>query len=48
MSRPVPARAIGFDDLAAALEAGQSVPFFQPQVSTDTGRVTGFEALARW
>ena len=48
MSRPVPARAIGLDDLAAALEAGQIVPFFQPQVSTDTGRVTGFEALARW
>ena len=32
----------------AALEAGEIVPWFQPQVSTDTGRVTGFEALARW
>ena len=21
---------------------------FQPQISTDTGKVTGFEALARW
>ena len=27
---------------------GEIRPWFQPQVSTDTGRVTGFEALARW
>jgi len=31
-----------------ALEEGQIMPWFQPQVSTDTGQVTGFEALARW
>lgn len=31
-----------------ALENGQVQPWFQPQVSTDTGKVTGFEALARW
>ena len=31
-----------------ALEAGQIVPWFQPQICTDTGAVTGFEALARW
>lgn len=31
-----------------ALESGQIRPFFQPQVSTDTGEITGFEALARW
>ena len=31
-----------------ALELGQIVPWFQPQISTDTGQVTGFEALARW
>ena len=31
-----------------ALENGQIQPWFQPQISTDTGRVTGFEALARW
>lgn len=36
------------DDAATALENGQIVPWFQPQISTDTGRVTGFEALARW
>ncbi len=40
-------------DLAAveignALESGQIVPWFQPQISTHTGRITGFEALARW
>lgn len=33
---------------AAGLERGEIQPWFQPQISTDTGRVTGFEALARW
>lgn len=42
------ARADFTDDVSAALENGQIVPWFQPQISTDTGRVTGFEALARW
>ncbi|MFC3614602.1 putative bifunctional diguanylate cyclase/phosphodiesterase [Lutimaribacter marinistellae] len=36
------------DEVVAALETGQILPFYQPQISTDTGRVTGFEALARW
>lgn len=31
-----------------ALENGQIQPWFQPQICTDTGRVSGFEALARW
>ncbi|WP_235857833.1 putative bifunctional diguanylate cyclase/phosphodiesterase [Marimonas lutisalis] len=31
-----------------ALEHGQILPWYQPQISTETGRVTGFEALARW
>jgi EAL domain-containing protein (putative c-di-GMP-specific phosphodiesterase class I)/GGDEF domain-containing protein len=31
-----------------ALDSGQIRPWFQPQVSTDTGTITGFEALARW
>lgn len=31
-----------------ALENGQIRPWFQPQISTDTGEVSGFEALARW
>ncbi|WP_224502470.1 EAL domain-containing protein [Celeribacter litoreus] len=35
-------------ELEAALENGQIVPWFQPQLCTDTGRVSGMEALARW
>ncbi|MAM63829.1 bifunctional diguanylate cyclase/phosphodiesterase [Maritimibacter sp. UBA3975] len=35
-------------DLVRALEDGEIRPWFQPQVSTDTGALTGFEALARW
>lgn len=34
--------------LQLALDTGQIVPFFQPQISTDTGALSGFEALARW
>lgn len=33
---------------AAAVEAGQIRAHFQPQVSTDSGEVTGVEALVRW
>lgn len=36
------------DEVQAALENGQIQPWYQPQISTDTGKVTGFEALARW
>ncbi|RBI84357.1 diguanylate cyclase [Rhodosalinus halophilus] len=36
------------DAVAAALESGRINAWFQPQISTETGRVTGFEALARW
>ncbi|WP_299652577.1 bifunctional diguanylate cyclase/phosphodiesterase [uncultured Tateyamaria sp.] len=36
------------DEVAGALEQGQIQPWFQPQISTDTGKVAGFEALARW
>ena len=35
-------------EAAAALESGQIVAHFQPQLCTDTGEVSGFEALARW
>ncbi len=31
-----------------ALDEGQIRPWFQPQLSTDTGDISGFEALARW
>lgn len=36
------------EELSLAFEAGQIRAWFQPQVSTDTGEVLGFEALARW
>lgn len=35
-------------ELEVALDEGQIVAWFQPQVSTETGAVTGFEALVRW
>lgn len=49
-ARPRPASREGVtpDEATAALESGQIRPWFQPQVSTDTGAVSGFEALARW
>jgi EAL domain-containing protein (putative c-di-GMP-specific phosphodiesterase class I)/GGDEF domain-containing protein len=36
------------EEVLQALENGQIKPWFQPQISTDTGEITGFEALARW
>jgi len=36
------------DKLEAALDSSQIRPWFQPQLCTDTGRISGFEALARW
>lgn len=36
------------EEVEAALDGGEIVAHFQPQISTDTGAVTGFEALARW
>ncbi len=35
-------------EFASAVAAGQVRPHFQPQLSTDTGAVSGIEALARW
>lgn len=34
--------------LETALDEGQIRPHFQPQICTDTGQISGFEALARW
>ena len=34
--------------LSNALETGEIFAWFQPQIETATGRVSGFEALARW
>jgi len=36
------------DDLTRALDRGEFLPWFQPQISTDTGALSGAEALARW
>ena len=35
-------------EIDAALDKGEIGAWFQPQISTDTGEITGFEALARW
>ena len=35
-------------EVANALKTGQIRAWFQPQISTDTGVISGFEALARW
>lgn len=34
--------------LEQALDEGHIRPHYQPQISTDTGAISGFEALARW
>jgi len=39
---------VNSEEIVQALENGQILPWFQPQVSTHTGQITGFEALARW
>jgi diguanylate cyclase (GGDEF)-like protein len=36
------------DEIRAAIEADEFVPFFQPLISLDTGELNGFEVLARW
>jgi diguanylate cyclase (GGDEF)-like protein/PAS domain S-box-containing protein len=41
-------KAIGTSNVHGALGTGQFVPFFQPLVEIRTGRLVGFEALARW
>lgn len=48
MQRKSEIRAEQREEVVQALEKGQIRPWFQPQISTDTGLVTGFEALARW
>ena len=48
MAKKQAARDAMRDQIEAALENGQIRPHFQPQISTDTGEISGFEALARW
>ena len=35
-------------EIATALDIGEIRPWYQPQISTETGHITGVEALARW
>lgn len=35
-------------EIGAALEGGKIIPFFQPQLCTDTGQISGVQALPRW
>lgn len=39
---------VGADDLRAALDAGEIVPWYQPIIDLTSGDVHGVEALARW
>jgi EAL domain-containing protein (putative c-di-GMP-specific phosphodiesterase class I) len=48
IARDIEARRDLARQLATALEAGEIVPWFQPQICTSSGRVSGAEALARW
>jgi EAL domain-containing protein (putative c-di-GMP-specific phosphodiesterase class I) len=48
MKRVEVARRALIDEAAAAFEDGQICAWYQPQISTDTGQVSGLEALARW
>jgi len=36
------------EEVKEALDRGAIRPWFQPQISTHTGAISGFEALARW
>jgi len=36
------------DDILRGLESDEFLPFFQPQIFSNSGRIAGFEALARW
>jgi EAL domain-containing protein (putative c-di-GMP-specific phosphodiesterase class I) len=48
MERELLARTQLEDEIRSAVEAGEFVPFYQPQIDLGTGELTGFEVLARW
>lgn len=43
-----PAQPVDDIDAVRGLKAGEILAWFQPQISTDTGEISGFETLARW
>jgi len=48
MRRRIDSRRFLADEVHAAFELYQLSAYFQPQVSTASGEITGFETLARW
>ncbi len=48
MERELKARADMESGLRVAIPQGQIVPFFEPQIDLASGRLEGFEVLARW
>ncbi|PYE83767.1 putative bifunctional diguanylate cyclase/phosphodiesterase [Pseudoroseicyclus aestuarii] len=48
MRRRIRARGTLAEDIPAAMGRGEIMPFFQPQIEVGSGRISGFEALARW
>ena len=46
--RAHPPKGLLADKIAVALEDGRIVAFFQPQICTDTGAVSGMQAVPRW
>ncbi|WP_425037392.1 putative bifunctional diguanylate cyclase/phosphodiesterase [Primorskyibacter sp. S187A] len=48
MKRIEVARKALIQEAVGAFERGEICAWFQPQISTDTGQVSGIEALARW
>ena len=36
------------DEIRAGIEAGEFVPYYQPQIDLESGGLIGFEVLARW
>ncbi|MCC5975452.1 MAG: GGDEF domain-containing protein [Rubellimicrobium sp.] len=48
MRNRITARNTLADQVGGALERGEITAFYQPQISSRTGEITGFETLARW
>ena len=48
MEQQIQARVVLEEEIRAAIEADEFVPFFQPLISLDSGELNGFEVLARW